>query len=210
MMKLKLILTTAIVGMVVSLLGAAAAARADPFAYVPNSFSFEIGSSDSVFQYDIGAGGLLAPLSPATVAAGDTPFAAAVSPDGQSAYVTNIFSDNVSQYDIGAGGALSPKNPATVAAGADPNGVAVSPDGGSVYVANGASDPGVSQYDVGAGGALSPKSPATVVTGGTPQQVAVTPAQVPASKDQCKNGGWRNVPQFKNQGQCIAFVDHGP
>ena len=34
--KLKLVLTTAIVGMVASLLGAAAAARADPFAYVTN------------------------------------------------------------------------------------------------------------------------------------------------------------------------------
>jgi hypothetical protein len=27
---------------------------------------------------------------------------------------------------------------------------------------------------------------------------------------QCKGGGWRNFPQFKNQGQCIAFVNHGP
>jgi hypothetical protein len=30
------------------------------------------------------------------------------------------------------------------------------------------------------------------------------------SKEQCKNGGWRNFPQFKSQGQCIAFVSHGP
>ena len=85
----------------------------------------------------------------------------------------------------------------------------MSPDGGSAYVAN-AGSASVSQYDVGAGGALSPKSPATVATGDSPFGVAVTPAQVPASKDQCKNGGWRNFPQFKNQGQCIAFVNHGP
>jgi hypothetical protein len=32
----------------------------------------------------------------------------------------------------------------------------------------------------------------------------------PTSIDQCKNGGWRNFPQFKNQGQCITFVTHGP
>ena len=32
----------------------------------------------------------------------------------------------------------------------------------------------------------------------------------PISKDQCKNGGWRNYPQFKNVGQCVAFVNHGP
>jgi hypothetical protein len=31
---------------------------------------------------------------------------------------------------------------------------------------------------------------------------------VPTSKEQFKNGGWRNFPQFKNQGQCIAFVVH--
>jgi hypothetical protein len=29
---------------------------------------------------------------------------------------------------------------------------------------------------------------------------------VPTSKEQCKNGGWLNYPQFKNQGQCVAFV----
>jgi hypothetical protein len=32
---------------------------------------------------------------------------------------------------------------------------------------------------------------------------------LPTIKSQCKNGGWRNFPQFKNQGQCIAFVDQG-
>ena len=32
----------------------------------------------------------------------------------------------------------------------------------------------------------------------------------PTSKDQCKNGGWRNYPQFKNQGECIESVQHGP
>ena len=69
-MKLKLILTTAIVGMVASFLGAAAAARADPFAYVPNSGGVAGFFVGSVSQYDIGAGGLLAPLSPATVATG--------------------------------------------------------------------------------------------------------------------------------------------
>jgi hypothetical protein len=31
----------------------------------------------------------------------------------------------------------------------------------------------------------------------------------PTSKDQCKNGGWREFPGFKNQGQCVAFVERG-
>ena len=30
---------------------------------------------------------------------------------------------------------------------------------------------------------------------------------VPTSKEQCKNGGWRNYPQFKNQRQCVDYVD---
>jgi streptogramin lyase len=33
-------------------------------------------------------------------------------------------------------------------------------------------------------------------------------AVVPTSKDHCKHGGWRDFPQFKNQGQCTAFVNH--
>ena len=30
---------------------------------------------------------------------------------------------------------------------------------------------------------------------------------VPTSKDQCKNNGWKHFPQFKNQGQCVSFVE---
>jgi hypothetical protein len=29
---------------------------------------------------------------------------------------------------------------------------------------------------------------------------------LPTSTDQCKNGGWRNFPGFKNQGDCVSFV----
>ena len=32
----------------------------------------------------------------------------------------------------------------------------------------------------------------------------------PTTKDQCMNGGWRDFPEFKNQGQCIALVNHAP
>jgi hypothetical protein len=33
----------------------------------------------------------------------------------------------------------------------------------------------------------------------------------PGTKDQCKNGGWELFahPEFKNQGQCVRFVEHG-
>jgi hypothetical protein len=35
-------------------------------------------------------------------------------------------------------------------------------------------------------------------------------AQAPANKAECKKGGWKHFvnPRFKNQGQCIAFVNH--
>jgi hypothetical protein len=37
--------------------------------------------------------------------------------------------------------------------------------------------------------------------------IVVTDAQpFPTAKDQCKNGGWRNFPGFKNQGDCVSFV----
>jgi hypothetical protein len=32
----------------------------------------------------------------------------------------------------------------------------------------------------------------------------------PSAMAECKDGGWRAFPQFKNQGQCIAFVNHSP
>ena len=36
-------------------------------------------------------------------------------------------------------------------------------------------------------------------------------APLPSSKEQCRNGGWRNFgPMFKNQGQCVAYVERGP
>ena len=30
---------------------------------------------------------------------------------------------------------------------------------------------------------------------------------VPTSKADCKNGGWQKYSQFKNQGQCVDYVD---
>ena len=154
------------------------------------------GASNSVLQYDVGAGGTLQPKSPATVAAGDGPNGVAVSPDGGSAYVTDFYDDTVSQYDVGAGGALQPKSPATVAAGDGPRGVVVRPGGASVYVTNVFGDT-VSQYDVGAGGALQAKGPATVAAGESPNDVAVSP-----------DGGSLYVPNAF--GDTVSQYDVGP
>jgi hypothetical protein len=30
---------------------------------------------------------------------------------------------------------------------------------------------------------------------------------VPGSKGQCKRSGWRDFPEFKNQGRCIHFIN---
>jgi hypothetical protein len=32
---------------------------------------------------------------------------------------------------------------------------------------------------------------------------------LPTSKEQCKSGGWRSFPGFKNQGDCVSFVATG-
>jgi hypothetical protein len=36
--------------------------------------------------------------------------------------------------------------------------------------------------------------------------VVVDAQPLATSKDQCKNGGWRSFPGFKNQGDCVSFV----
>jgi hypothetical protein len=54
---------------------------------------------------------------------------------------------------------------------------------------------------------------AIIVTGGAlPTPTATPAAEGPTSKDQCKHGGWQNftIPHpFKNQGDCIQFVNTG-
>jgi hypothetical protein len=46
-----------------------------------------------------------------------------------------------------------------------------------------------------------------ITVNGIAQPLQVGP---PTSKDQCKKGGWQtfNNPTFKNQGQCVSFVNH--
>jgi hypothetical protein len=46
--------------------------------------------------------------------------------------------------------------------------------------------------------------PSTQLTGG--RAVVFDAPLLPTSKDQCKDGGWLNFPQFKNQGNCVSFV----
>jgi hypothetical protein len=32
---------------------------------------------------------------------------------------------------------------------------------------------------------------------------------LPTTQAQCKDNGWKNYPQFKNQGDCVSFVATG-
>jgi hypothetical protein len=164
--------------------------------------------SGTVAQYNIDPStGLLSPKTPTTVATGGQPVAIAVAPDGKSAYSVNNVG-TIAQYNIDPStGLLSPKTPATVATGSGNEQIAVAFDGKSAYVTN-ASDGTVSQYRIDPRtGRLSPQTLATVSLDNPPIGIAIGPLpRVPTHEDQCKKGGWRNYPQFKNQGQCVALV----
>ena len=55
---------------------------------------------------------------------------------------------------------------------------------------------------------MSPLAPPTAtLTESFTSSLAAPVLIEPNSKDQCKNNGWRNFPQFKNQGQCVSFVE---
>jgi DNA-binding beta-propeller fold protein YncE len=181
------------VATVAVLLVAAAPVQAGPSAYVTDGHN--------VHQYDIVAGGLLVPMDPATVAAGDSPIAVAVSPDFKSLYATNQDSGTVSQYDIGRDGALSPKSPAMVDAGYRPSGVAVSPNGQSVYVT---SYMYLLQYDVGSSGELLPKSPPRGWSGPGDWPAMVFPFGVAVSPDS------QSVYVADKESYDIAQFDVGP
>ena len=113
-----------------------AVVQADGTVYVGHQCCFDR-VANSVSQHAIGTGGLLSPLTPASVEVRERPGEIAIAPNGKSAYV--LCGGNVCQYDIDPGtGALSPKTPASVAA--DPRearSIAVAPDGESAYVLGG-------------------------------------------------------------------------
>jgi 6-phosphogluconolactonase len=161
----------------------------------------------AVAQYNVDpVSGVLSPKTPTSVGAGQGPFAIVVSLDGKSAYVADFelpAPGFVRQYNIDpVTGALSPKTPASVTA-PEPNDIALASDGKHAYVTNTDS---ISQYNIDPlTGNLSPLTPATTGSGG--QGIAASPLpRAPTTKEQCKNGGWRNFPQFKNQGDCVSFV----
>ena len=143
--------------------------------------------SDTISQYDVGAGGRLSPKGVSAVGTNsDSPADIAFTPDGASAYVANLGdpgapgSGSVTQYTVNPDGTLSLKRPSTVPAGAHPTGVAVSADSASVYVSSGGA---VFQFGVGAGGRLVPKSTPSVPSGAQSRGIALAPLIASAGDD---------------------------
>jgi hypothetical protein len=159
-MKLKLILTTAIVGVALALPGissAAPAAAASAAAATTTQPTLSLERNCEAFPGFNNVNVELAGLPPFTSFDGTL-----VLPDGTS--VEAMFTTDAS----GSFEALAPL---------------------------GTQEPGIFE--------------ATVVwSGGTLTQSLFVDCSAPASKEECKKGGWRNFPQFKNQGQCVAFVNH--
>src|SRR5207244_13089157 len=98
-------------------------------------------------------------------------------------------------------------NAATISIRIDHFRIASPPDGTRAYVTNSGSNT-VSVIDIATNAVV-----ATVPVGLVPAGVAITPApQAPKNKDECKNGGYLNfgppAGPFKNQGQCVSYVEH--
>lgn len=131
----------------------------------------------AILQYDIEAGGQLAPKLPPEVTTPTGPLVLGASADGGSLYAAS--DGDVVQYDIGAFGLLSPLPVvrAPVVAGR-PWDVVATPDGRSVYVGivDTTSQPVVERFVVASGRLSSaPAELIAVGTKGPDMQLAVTP-----------------------------------
>jgi hypothetical protein len=70
----------------------------------------------------------------------------------------------------------------------------------------GSSAPSICPPSSSAGVSLEPTYP---IEFGNDHVTVTDAVAFPASKDQCKNGGWKTFGVFKNQGDCLSFVATG-
>jgi YVTN family beta-propeller protein len=143
-----------------------------------------------------------------TFAVGDFPQGLAVSRSGHRLYVANYFS-SVSVIDTSALSARSASCPSEVHQIAMPGQgahyLAVTPDDRRLYVALHDADlVAIVDTDTNAivGPGIAVAAPMVI-------EMVVGP---PASKENCKKGGWKtfNIPRtFNNQGDCVSFVETG-
>jgi DNA-binding beta-propeller fold protein YncE len=95
--------------------------------YTGNSVQ-QFSNNGTISQYDIGAGGRLAPKNPASFVVNGSPTSVVVSPDNTSVYAANTTAGGgVFQFDVGLGGRLTPKSQAIVASRGRTGALAVSP-----------------------------------------------------------------------------------
>ncbi len=136
-----------------SLLAFAAAAYAQPSAYVANLGSNDVSVIDTVTD-----------TVTATIPVGEDPDGVAVTPDGLRVYVTNFLSDDVFVIDT-----QTNTVEATIPVGSGPVGIAVTDDGAFAYVTNRGAD-SVSIIETATNAVVS-----TVKVGAGPNAVAITP-----------------------------------
>jgi YVTN family beta-propeller protein len=126
----------------------------------------------------------------------------AITPDGTRAYVANVEDNTVSVIDTATNTVV-----VTIPGIGTPRGVAITPDGTRAYVTN-LHNNTVSVIDTATNTVMT-----TISVGLLPSGLAITPApQAPNSKEECKHGAYLKfgppVGPFKNQGQCVAYVEH--
>ena len=144
----------------------AAPAAAEPFGYASDV------AGGAVFQYEVGSDALLAPLSPPSLAAGDTASHIVVRSGSETVYVT--IAGGIAQFGVGAGGELSPLSPATVPAGSTPGGVAITPNESLLFTTD-AEAGTISVFYPQQDGTLQVGRPATYSVPGSPGGLVVSP-----------------------------------
>ena len=129
----------------------------------------------------------------------------AVTPDGSRVFVALDAINAVSVIDTATGAII-----ANVPTGRAPAHVEFTPDGATAYVTN-VQDNTITVIDT------ATLTVATTLTGfACPGGIAIgavpAPAAVPTDKSQCKDGGYQRfgppAGPFRNQGQCVAYVEH--
>lgn len=154
---------------------------ADPserFLYVVNT------GDATISQYAVGAGGVLMPLSPPTVAVSSAFFESSVSvdPTGRYLYVSIHLPDpapaaTIAEYSIGANGALTPLVPATIDVPAFADGaLVIDPLGRFAYATvQAAPMSGILELSVAADGTLAALSPNSIAATPGPVTLTITP-----------------------------------
>ena len=159
-------------GQLSALTPATVAVASDPcyIAMTPNGQNVYVASytGAAVNQFSVGAGGVLAPLTPATLTLTGAHFPV-VSPDGTRLFVERWGVAQAQTYTIGAGGALTAAG--TLALGGTSNYVPVlRANGQNIYFPH---TEGLITQAAISGGALTAMTPATVSESGAPWSLAI-------------------------------------